>query len=194
MAGEAEAKQRRKPSYVLFSLCGRRGAHLPELVHATADGGVVAGSVAWTRDAAERNALPNPPALVRATGQALLPYFDRPFCFFGHSMGALLAFELAREIRREYALSPQHLFVSGRRAPAIPLPNKIIHDLPKQKFIEKLREMNGTTPEVLEHPELIQLLLPMLKADFAICETYEYRDDEPLNCGITVFGGLVDHL
>ena len=108
-------------------------------------------------------------------------------------MGALLAFESAREIRREYGLSPQHLFVAGRRAPTIPLPRKSIHDLPKQKFIEELREMNGTVPEVLEHTELIELLLPMLQADFAICETYEYKNDEPLNCGITVFGGLVDH-
>jgi medium-chain acyl-[acyl-carrier-protein] hydrolase len=134
----------------------------------------------------------NARSLLRAMGQALLPYFDRPFCFFGHSMGALLAFELAREIRREYALSPRHIFVSGRRAPAVPLQNKIIHNLPQKDFIEKLRELNGTLPAALEHLELVQLLLPMLKADFAICETYEYKPEEPLNCGISAFGGLDD--
>ncbi len=132
------------------------------------------------------------PALVRATGQALLPFFDKPFCFFGHSMGALIAFELAREIRREYGLSPRHIFVSGRRAPTIPLQHKTIHDLPQKEFIERLRDLNGTRPAVLEFTELIELLLPMLKADFAICETYVYKHDEPLNCGISAFGGLED--
>lgn len=134
----------------------------------------------------------NARSLVRAMGQALLPHFDRPFCFFGHSMGALLAFELAREIRREYALSPRHIFVSGRRAPALPRQNKMIHNLPQKDIIEKLRELNGTLPPALEHLELVQLLLPMLKADFAICETYEYKSEEPLNCGISAFGGLDD--
>jgi surfactin synthase thioesterase subunit len=134
----------------------------------------------------------NARSLVRAMGQALLPYFDRPFCFFGHSMGALLAFELAREIRREYALSPRHIFVSGRRAPTTPRQNGIIHNLPQKDFIERLRELNGTLPPALENLELVQLLLPMLKADFAICETYEHKPEEPLNCGISAFGGLED--
>ena len=134
----------------------------------------------------------NARSLVRAMGRALLPYLDRPFCFFGHSMGALLAFELAREIRREYALSPRHIFVSGRRAPTTARQNKIIHNLPEKDFIESLRELNGTLPPALEHLELVQLLLPMLKADFAICETHEYQPEEPLNCSISAFGGLED--
>lgn len=132
------------------------------------------------------------PSLVRAAAQALLPFLDKPFCFFGHSMGALIAFELARELRREYGLSPRHLFVSGRRAPKVPLMNKKIHDLPQQEFIERLRGLNGTLPAILEHTQLIELLLPMLQADFAICETYEYRHDEPLGCDISAFGGLED--
>jgi len=131
-------------------------------------------------------------SLVRAIGQALLPYLDRPFCFFGHSMGALLAFELARELRREYALSPQHVFVSGRRAPNVALQHGVIHNLPRHTFLEKLRDLNGSLPAAFEHAELVDLLLPMLKADFAICETYEYKPQEPLDCPISAFGGLED--
>jgi medium-chain acyl-[acyl-carrier-protein] hydrolase len=131
-------------------------------------------------------------SLVRATGRALLPYLDRPFCFFGHSMGALLAFELARELRREYALSPARIFLSGRRAPGIPRQHKGIHSLPRNEFIERLRGLNGTLPAVLEHTELIELLLPRLRADFAVCETYRYTPEAPLDCGIAAFGGLDD--
>jgi surfactin synthase thioesterase subunit len=131
-------------------------------------------------------------SLVRAMGHALLPYLDRPFCFFGHSMGALLAFELARELRREYALSPRHIFVSARRAPNVARQHATIHNLPRQTFLEKLRDLNGTLPAAFEHAELIDLLLPMLKADFAICETYEYKPEAPLDCAISAFGGLED--
>jgi len=134
----------------------------------------------------------NAPSLVRAMAQALLPYMDRPFCFFGHSMGALLAFELAREIRRQYALSPRHIFVSAGRAPNIARPLAAIHKLPTNDFIQKLREMNSSLPATFEHAELVELLLPMLRADFAICETYEYTAGEPLDCGISAFGGLED--
>ena len=132
------------------------------------------------------------PALVSITIEALRPYFNRPFAFFGHSFGASLSFELARRLRLEGDTEPLHLFVSGRRAPHISESRPITYNLPENEFIEELRRLNGTPAEVLEHPELMQLVIPILRADFQICETYNYSSDSPLNCPITVFGGLQD--
>ena len=130
--------------------------------------------------------------LVQALADVLPRWFDLPFVFFGHSMGALIGFELARELRRRGAPMPQHLFVSGRRAPQIPVREEPIHDLPEPEFIAKLRELNGTPEEVLQHAELMRLLLPVLRADFGINETYSYREEEPFGLGLSAFGGLGD--
>ncbi len=130
--------------------------------------------------------------LVEALAQALLPYLDKPFALFGHSMGGLVSFELARLLRREYGLLPVHLFVSGRRAPQVPDPDPPIHALPEPAFKEELRRLNGTPEAVLENKELMQLLIPILRADFAVLETYVYATEPPLECPITAFGGLQD--
>lgn len=132
------------------------------------------------------------PPLVQAVAQALLPYMDVPFAFFGHSMGALIGFELARELRRRGGPAPAHLFVSGRWAPHIPNANPPTFDLPESEFIEELRRLNGTPSEVLEHPELRQMVLPLLRADFKICETYFYENEPALDCPISAYGGLQD--
>ncbi len=134
-----------------------------------------------------------PEPLVRDMADALQPYMQGlPFVFFGHSMGAMLSFELTRELRRRGQEMPLHLFVSGRRAPQVPDDDEPIHDLPEPEFIEKLRELNGTPEEVLQHTELMRLLIPVLRADFAVNETYVYREEEPLDLGISAFGGLGD--
>jgi medium-chain acyl-[acyl-carrier-protein] hydrolase len=104
----------------------------------------------------------------------------------------LVSFELARQLRREYNLSPVHLFVSARRAPQIPSPKPPIHALPDTEFIEELRRFNGTPDSVLQNTELMELLMPILRADFAMLETYVYAQEPPLECPITVFGGLED--
>lgn len=130
--------------------------------------------------------------LVDALAEVLPPYFEMPFVFFGHSMGALLAFELARSLRRMGGPLPLHLFVSGRRAPEVPAREEPIHQLPEAQFIERLRELNGTPEEVLQHAELMRLLLPILRADFGVNETYEFREEEPFDFGISAFGGLGD--
>ncbi len=130
--------------------------------------------------------------LIQEIAHALLPYLDKPFALFGHSMGGLVSFELTRLLRRKYNLSPTHLFVSGRRAPQIPEPEPPIHTLPDPVFIEKLRHLNGTPDQVLANEELMQLLLPILRADFAILETYVYASEPRLNCPLAVFGGLQD--
>lgn len=130
--------------------------------------------------------------LVEAAGEALLPYLDRPFACFGHSLGALLSFELARYWDRHYGVRPIHLFVSAHPAPHVPETEPPIHALPDPVFVEKLRELNGMAEEILAHTELLQLLIPILRADFGICETYRYSDDTPLECPISAFGGIQD--
>lgn len=133
--------------------------------------------------------------LVHSLAQALLPALDLPFALTGHSMGALIAFELARLLRREHGLSPLHLFVSARRAPQLPSPDPPIHQLPQPAFVDSLlRRYNGIPQAILREPELMELFLPTLRADFAVIETYRYTADEPLDCPITAFGGLQDEL
>lgn len=134
-----------------------------------------------------------PGPLIQAIADALQPYLrDLPFVFFGHSMGAMISFELSRELRRRGQTLPLHLFVSGRRAPQIPDTEEPIHALPEPEFIKKLRELNGTPEEVLQHAELMKLLIPVLRSDFSVNETYAYAQEEPFDIGISCFGGLGD--
>jgi medium-chain acyl-[acyl-carrier-protein] hydrolase len=116
-----------------------------------------------------------------------------PFAFFGHSMGAALAFEITRRLCRVGRPLPFHLFVSGRSAPRTPYEEDPIHDLPREEFFEALRRFEGTPEEVLQHEELMAMLEPILRADFSVSETYEYSlDSEPLPVPITVLGGVRD--
>jgi len=133
-----------------------------------------------------------PEPLIQAIADVLQPHFDMPFIFFGHSMGAMISFELARELRRRGQTLPLHIFVSGRRAPQSPPREEPIHQLPDEEFYAKLRELNGTPEEVLQHAELMRLLTPILRADFAVNETYVYQPEEPFDFGISAFGGLAD--
>lgn len=130
--------------------------------------------------------------LICSLAKSLIPSLDKPFVFFGHSMGALISFELARYLRQLDRPQPRHLFVSGRNAPQLPLTGPPLYALPESDFLEKLRRLNGTPPRVLENSDLMRLLLPSLKADFAICETYVYTREPPLNCSISAFGGMQD--
>ncbi|MDM9379441.1 thioesterase II family protein [Chlorogloeopsis sp. ULAP01] len=131
--------------------------------------------------------------LVGAIAPALIPHLNKPFAFFGHSMGAIVSFELARLLRKQYDTEPIHLFISGRRAPQILDPDPPIHALDEPAFKEELRRLNGTSETILENSELMQLLSPILRADFAVLETYVYTAEPPLDCPITAFGGLQDH-
>ena len=131
--------------------------------------------------------------LVEDLIQVLLPYLDMPFAFFGHSMGALVSFELTRRLRAQHGLEPIHLFASGRGAPHLPPREPPTYNLPEPEFLEKLRTLNGTPREVLEHPELMQLVAPIVRADFEAIQTYVYTPDAPFNFPLTVFGGLQDY-
>ncbi len=132
--------------------------------------------------------------LVETLGQVLRPHLQLPFAFFGHSMGALISFELARQLRRQSSPAPVHLFVSGHRAPQLPDPRPPIYDLPHDEFIHELRQFNGTPEAVLQNRELLELLMSLLRADLQLVETYAYAEDEPLSSGITALGGLQDPL
>jgi medium-chain acyl-[acyl-carrier-protein] hydrolase len=133
--------------------------------------------------------------LAGALADGLGPLMDRPFACFGHSMGALLAFEFARELRRRRQIGPTHLFASARRAPQLPRNETPLHALPEQQFIEILRQRyNGIPAAILAEPELLQLFMPMLRADFKMIELYQYRAEAPLDCPITAFGGAQDSL
>jgi medium-chain acyl-[acyl-carrier-protein] hydrolase len=132
------------------------------------------------------------PVLVDVLAEVIEPFLNVPCVFFGHSMGAVIAFELARRLGGDRSHEPRLLVVSGRRAPQIPDSNPIKYDLPKDEFIEELRRIDGTPKEVLEHAELMELMLPLLRADFQLIRTYQYNADPPLRCPISAYGGLED--
>jgi medium-chain acyl-[acyl-carrier-protein] hydrolase len=129
---------------------------------------------------------------VEALAAALGPVFEPPFAFFGHSMGAIVAFELARQLRREGREGPVRLFVSAARAPHIPDPDPSIHQIPDAQFLEELKRLEGVPREVSDHPELLGLLMPTLRADLALWETYSYYSEAPLPCAISAYGGNED--
>ena len=130
--------------------------------------------------------------LVQALAQALGPLLDKPFAFFGHSLGALVGFELARQLRKQAGVQPVRLFVSADRAPQIPPRRRPIHALPDREFLVELRRLNGIPRGVLEDAELMQIMLPVLRADFVVYESYLYSAEPPLDCFIYGFGGLQD--
>jgi medium-chain acyl-[acyl-carrier-protein] hydrolase len=130
--------------------------------------------------------------LCEAVYPAVRPLLDKPFTFFGHSMGAMIAFELARLLRRRRDPVPSQLFVSGRRAVQVHEDDPRTYDLPEAEFIQELIRLNGTPRDVLEHRELLDLMLPLLRADFELIHMYEYSREPPFAFPITAFGGLQD--
>lgn len=132
------------------------------------------------------------PALIKVLAEAICPYLDRPFAFFGHSMGALIAFELARYLRARGNPTPHHLFVSAARAPQRWCTRSRSHQLAEPDFIRELRRLNGMPDELLQNKEWLELLLPTLRADFAVCEEYIYQPDRPLECPLSAYGGRDD--
>src|SRR5260370_20858382 len=107
------------------------------------------------------------PSLVRALAAGLSPFLDRPFALFGHSLGALVAFELCQELRSMRQPVANHLFVSARPAPHLPDRRPPIHHLPDEALAAELRRLNGTPEDVLGDSALIELILPHLRADVA---------------------------
>ncbi|MGD0939057.1 MAG: thioesterase domain-containing protein [Terracidiphilus sp.] len=131
--------------------------------------------------------------LLDAMDRELRPWLDIPFAVFGHSMGALLAFEWVRKLQRDGAAMPAWLFLSGRRAPDTPDDNHLLHPLPDSEFVKQLaRVYDGIPQEFLENEALLEVFLPILRADIAVVESYRFQEGEPLDCPMTVFSGIND--
>jgi len=130
--------------------------------------------------------------IVEEMGVSIGEELRAPFAFYGHSMGALLAFELTRYLGHHALPLPRHLFVSAHLAPHNSSDREVIYDLPENDFVRRIRDMNGTPAEVLENKELRDLFLPLLRADFRVCETYSYLDHPTLDIPITAFCGEDD--
>jgi medium-chain acyl-[acyl-carrier-protein] hydrolase len=131
-------------------------------------------------------------AMVEGLVPALLPLIDRPYVFFGHSMGALLCFEVVRRLARTGCRLPGKLFVCAAGAPGTKGTDKDLARLPEKEFLEEIRLLGGTPDEFFSNPEWVQLALPALRADIEAVETHAYGEIAPLDVPIAAFGGLDD--
>lgn len=131
-------------------------------------------------------------AMADAILPEILPLLDKPYALFGHSMGGMLAFEVARRLARAGAPSPRSLFVCASNGPGVTLRNGSMYTLDDAAFLAALSSMGATPDEVLNEPELMELLLPMLRADFEAIETHDYGPQPKVDIPIVVFGGLDD--
>ena len=130
--------------------------------------------------------------LVHSAADAISPFLNRPFAFFGHSMGAAVAFELTRYLRRHGKPAPTALYVAGARAPRYRLNWKPPAKPSEAEFLAELRRLEGVPEEVLNNEELARILLPVLSADTALFRNYIYHDEPPLQCPIYMYGGVYD--
>lgn len=130
--------------------------------------------------------------VVDALSSAILPHLDQPFAFFGYSLGGFVAFELAKRLRRDGAPLPAHLFIGATPSPQLHQVKESFLGLPDDRLLERLRDYQGTPPEVFQHAELVKLILPIVRADFAAFEVYTHAPAAPLDVPITALGGLQD--
>lgn len=130
--------------------------------------------------------------LIVPLSEGIVGSLEKPFAIFGHSMGALLGFEVALYLQNHFQKIAEHVFLSGHGAPGTPRHEPEIHHLPKPQFLAKIKEYNGTPQEVLENEELMDLMFPILKADFKLCETYRHNNSGKLQAPITALGGIQD--
>lgn len=130
--------------------------------------------------------------LLDALASVIRDHARPPFAFFGHSLGALLAFELTRRLRRARLSMPERLIVSAACAPPCRGTSRRLHELDDDALLQALRDYNGTPPEALAHRELMELLLPAIRADFSLLHDYRYAAEAALPLPITVLAGRRD--
>ncbi len=136
------------------------------------------------------------PDLVPSLVDALLPLLDRPYMIYGHSLGARIAFETVRQLRRLSLSLPAHLFVGACPAPHLPWQHARLSGLDDNDFLREIQLRYGGIPaQVIADREMRELLLPILRADVDMLESYDYDATAlPLECGITAFGGTEDRM
>jgi len=117
---------------------------------------------------------------------------DGPYALFGHSMGALVAYEAARRLVVQGVPAPVHMFASALGAPHAPYRTRYVSTLPEKEFKRAMVTMSGLPKEAVQEPAFLSLLLPTLRADFRLCESYEHVDSAPLPCRLTVLTGADD--
>lgn len=129
--------------------------------------------------------------LVDNLATQFLPLTHTPYVLMGHSLGSLIGYELMKRLRLTGATLPRYFIASGCRAPHL-YSKEQTFDLPKAAFIHELKKMNGTPEAILQNNELMELYLPLLRADFQVAETYFTSIGEPLNCTLILFSGTED--
>lgn len=130
--------------------------------------------------------------LVERLADAIAPHLDQPYATFGHSLGTLVSYELVLALQRRGLPLPRRMLMSGRGAPHVARGGKDCDLLSDAEFIDELREMQGTPEEILANAELMQMLLPTLRADFSLARNYQREEPALLPCGLSVYGGLND--
>lgn len=130
--------------------------------------------------------------LINALVKALLGELTLPYFFFGHSMGTMVAFELCRALRLLGKELPRHLFLSARPGPSCRLEDYKTQAISDEDLINMLAALNGTDKDILANQELLDFMLPALRADMNIVQTHRYADERALDQAITVFGGSND--
>lgn len=131
-------------------------------------------------------------SLIAELIQLIPKYLDKPYILFGHSLGSRVAFELLTNIVKLQLPLPIHFIASGSKGPQLQTRNEITHTLSDSAFIQKLTKLNGTPKEVLENKELMDIFLPLLRADFKLSETYRYTGDIQIDCPLSIFTGDQD--
>jgi medium-chain acyl-[acyl-carrier-protein] hydrolase len=189
---------RRSPSARLTLLCfphagAGAGSYRPWAALVPETVNVCAVQLPGRQDRVAEPAFVEMAPLVDALTREASRNLDSPYAMFGHSMGGLVSFEVARRLER-IGQPPVHLFVSGARAPsAWPQPRRQVQSLTDDEFAAELRRLNGTPEAVLADPALRHLTLPALRADFGVVDSYRYNPGGgPLGCPISAFGGLDD--
>ncbi len=131
--------------------------------------------------------------MIKTLTKQLLAYLDKPFVFFGHSMGAMISYELARYLANYTPFAPYHIFVSACRTPDT-LNTQTTYHLSGDEFVESLRQRGGTNEVLLNNKEYMQMVEPTLRADLKLIEQWHHNNINKLDCPITVLGGVNDTL